>query len=56
MQIDRHTMTTADVARALSLSVERIRQLDGKLNPTRIANGQRRYDPKEVDRYARGRK
>lgn len=56
MHIDRHTMTTADVARALSLSVERVRQLDDQLKPTRQENGQRRYDPRDVETFARGRK
>lgn len=55
MQIDRHTMTTADVARALGLSTERIRQLDGDLAPVRSGNGQRRYDPKDVEAYAKRR-
>ena len=49
-------MTTADVARALGLSVERVRQLDEQLKPTRQANGQRRYDPADVERYAAGRR
>lgn len=48
-------MTTADVARALGLSVERIRQLDEQLKPSRAANGQRRYDPKDVEAYAKRR-
>ena len=55
MKIDRHTMTTADVARALKLSVERVRQLDEQLKPARGPNGQRRYDPADVERYAEGR-
>lgn len=56
MQLDQHTMTIGDVARALGLSVERIRQLDGKLKPTRQANGQRRYDPRDVEVFERGRR
>ncbi len=53
MEIDRHTMTTQDVARALGLSVERVRQLDAELAPVRLeGNGQRRYAPNDVERYA----
>ncbi len=56
MEIDRHTMTTQDVARALGLSVERVRQLDAVLVPVRLeGNGQRRYAPGDVERFAAGR-
>jgi DNA-binding transcriptional MerR regulator len=53
MTIDRHTMTTADVARALGLSVERVRQLDEQLRPVRREGTQhRRYDPARVQKLA----
>lgn len=55
MKIDKHTMTTGDVARALGLSVARINQLDEKLQPARLPNGHRRYDPAQVERFANGR-
>lgn len=48
-------MSIGDVARALSLSTERVRQLDKCLKPIRTANGQRRYDPLLVEAYAEAR-
>ncbi len=51
----KHTMSTADVARELGLSVERIRQLDEDLCPVRLGSRHRRYDPKIVERVARQR-
>lgn len=51
-------MTIGDVARALDVSTERVRQLDDQLKPERIATGayrHRRYDPRVVARVARRR-
>ena len=57
MKIARHMMTTADVARALNLSAERIRQLDGDLRPVRLdGTNHRRYDPALVQKMIDRRK
>lgn len=50
-----HTLTTADTARALGVSSERVRQLDAELQPRRLPNGQRRYNPDLVVAYAKRR-
>lgn len=50
-----HTLTTADTARALGLSSERVRQLDTELQPKRMPNGQRRYSRDAVSAYAKRR-
>lgn len=55
MKLDKHTMTVGDVARALGLSVARIQQLDADLAPTRTVSNQRRYDPAQVEAYAKRR-
>ena len=50
-----HTMPSGDVARALGVSDERVRQLDHELKPHRREDGVRRYDPKVVKRVAEQR-
>ena len=51
-------MPTVEVARALGLGVERVRQLDEELMPHRRANGRRYYYPRVVEEFLhrRGRK
>ncbi len=51
MTIDRHTLTTADVARVLEVSAERVRQLDSILRPVRRGR-YRRFDPAVVQKLA----
>lgn len=55
MTLPTHTLTTADTARALGLSSERVRQLDAELQPERLPNGQRRYNPDLVVALAQKR-
>jgi hypothetical protein len=55
MKIPTHTMTTADVARVLDLGNDRIRQLDDELEPIRLPNGARRYDPRRIESFAKKR-
>jgi len=55
MQVPTHTLTTADTARALGVSSERVRQLDAELQPVRLANRQRRYNPDLVVAFAQKR-
>jgi DNA-binding transcriptional MerR regulator len=50
-----YTMITGDVARVLGLSVDRIKELDDELQPIRLPNGHRRYDPAIVARVAERR-
>ncbi len=54
--IDRHVMPTSEVARALGLSVDRVRQLDEQLKPVRRPNNRRVYDPAVVEAYMRTRR
>lgn len=55
MQIDPYTMTSGDVARALGVTDERVRQLDDELKPKRRANGRRYYLPSNVVEFAERR-
>lgn len=55
MPITRFTMTTADVARALGLGDDRVRDLDPELKPERNRAGHRRYDPAKVEALLRKR-
>lgn len=52
----QHTMSPGDVARALGVSTERVRQLDDVLLPVRlIGSRHRRYDPAVVREVAASR-
>jgi hypothetical protein len=55
IKVDRHTMSSGDVSRVLGVTDERVRQLDEELQPVRLPNGQRRYDPRVVARVANAR-
>ena len=52
-----HCMPVSDVARRLGIGNDRVRRLDEVLQPIRLSNGHRRYDPSLVEREAakRGR-
>lgn len=43
-----HVLSIADVAAALGIGVQRVRQLDPELMPVRRKNGYRAYDPRVV--------
>lgn len=48
-------LSPKDVARALDLTVERVRQLDAELRPARVEVGgrtYRTYDPAAIEAYA----
>jgi DNA-binding transcriptional MerR regulator len=53
--MDRYVMHVSDVARALGLSPDRVRQLDEELRPIRRPNRRRYYDPALVAEVLRAR-
>jgi hypothetical protein len=54
MGLSEYTMPIGDVARALGVTTERVRQLDAELEPQRIGR-YRRYNPAIVQRVLRAR-
>lgn len=50
-----YTMAIGDVAEVLGVCTQRVRQLDGELEPVRGRQGYRRYDPRVVERVAKRR-
>lgn len=55
MRIAKHVMVPGDVARALGVTVRRVRQLDDELHPVQLDSGHRRYNPAVVARVAKRR-
>jgi hypothetical protein len=55
LMIPKHTMTAGDVARVVVMTVPGVHLHDEDLQPIRLANGHRRYDPKLVERFVRAR-
>jgi DNA-binding transcriptional MerR regulator len=52
MTLSKHLMPVGDVARALGLSIQSVKNLDDELKPIRLDSNHRRYDPAQVQRYA----
>lgn len=48
-------MTTGDTSRVLGVSSTYVYKLEHELQPIRLENGQRRYDPRVVARVAKQR-